>query len=116
MDVSDTRRTTRHRGLALLLALFYGVLTGASLAPVPVEAQPSAAAFTKRAVLAPAATGGRAAIKSQRQAPDPIILPPLAREVRTFVLLPVSEQATVSRRLDATSGGAPYRARAPPAA
>ena len=117
MDPSITRRTTRHRGLALLLALFYGILTGASLSPAPVEAQShAAAAFAKRVLLAPAANDGRAAIKSQRQVPDPAILPPLAREVRTSVLRPVGETALLSRRIDAATGGAPYRARAPPAA
>ena len=116
MNPSTPQRTHRHRGLAVLLALFYGFLTGATLSPLPVEAQPHAAAFAKRLVLAPAGNDGRAAIKSQRQAPDPIILPPVASEVRTVVLRPLATQAASSRRLDALSGGAPYRARAPPAA
>ena len=117
MTLSDSRRPALHRSLALLLALFYGVLTGATLSPVPVEAQPHAAsAFAKRLVIAPAGNDGRAAIKNQRHDPDPITLPPLASEVRTIVLRPVGEQAFVSRRLDAAAGGAPYRARAPPAA
>ena len=116
MEPSDTRRTHRYRGFAVLLALFYGVLTGASLSSVPVEAQPHAAsAFAKSLVLAPAGNEVRAAIKSQRHHPDPAILPPLASEVRTLVLRPVGEQAIVSRQFDASFGGAPYRARAPPA-
>ena len=117
MGPSEPQRTTRHSGLALLLALFYGLLTGASLSPLPVEAQPhAAAAFAKRLVLAPAAKDGRAAIKSQRQTPDPILLPPQPTEVRTSVLRPAAVQAVLSRPMAASTGGAPYRARAPPAA
>jgi hypothetical protein len=117
MTPSDSRRPAVHRSLALLLALFYGVLTGATLSPLPVEAQPHAAsAFAKRLIIAPAGNDGRAAIKSQRHDPDPAILPPLSSAVRTIVLRPAGEPAFVSRRVDAEAGGAPYRARAPPAA
>ncbi|UUR09249.1 hypothetical protein [Sphingomonas glaciei] len=104
--------------MALLLALFYGVLTGGAFAPMPVQAQPHAASMVRdgHAILAATAKGGKVALKGQRATPGPALLPSNPAPVVLLVVRPSGEATAAVQAVAAARGASPYRARAPPAA
>ncbi|WP_156956781.1 hypothetical protein [Sphingomonas astaxanthinifaciens] len=101
----------------MLLALLYGVLTGASLAPAPVAAQPTTiSAQSERAILSTAGKNRAAALKAQRSSPDLGFLPATPVEQRSLGLRATAQNAAPRHGLAAATAASPYRARAPPAA
>jgi hypothetical protein len=101
----------------MLLALLYGVLTGAGLAPAPVAAQPTAiASLSERAVLTTAGKNRHAAVKAPRSSPDLGFLPTAPVERGSRTLRATADHAALGPHLAAAGGAAAYHARGPPAA
>ena len=116
MGTRDTDRLSRSRGLALLLALFYGVLTGGGLTPAPAQAQSHITTLSPAGHSALVATAkGKATLKAQRATPDPLLLPNNTAEVRTLLLRAGGEPFAARSLPAAKRFSSPYRARAPPA-
>lgn len=107
----------RGRGVAVLLALFYGILTGGAFAPVSAQAHPFAASIVQdgQSRLAITAKSGAATLKAQRATPDPILLPESPAYVRQseFRVVERPHGLPSIRRIGMVA--AAYHARAPPA-
>ena len=118
MEQSDPDRPNRSRGLALLLALLYGLLTGGALPAAAAEGQPfsASAAQAHRAILVASGKDAGSQLKAKRQSPDPLVLPPTPTQVWKRTYLATSQQAALLKIADLRSVCGAYRARAPPAA